>query len=108
MVLFLPEVEAYLFELVEILYKKEYFGFKESALKYVEDLQQDIISTLPNRHRRYAPPLFDRYGKNMLYSIFPKSKATKWYVFYTIYNDNGEFVFLVRYISNNHRIGKYL
>lgn len=26
-VLFLPEVENYLFELTEILYQKEYFGF---------------------------------------------------------------------------------
>ncbi|SEA52538.1 hypothetical protein SAMN05216331_1786, partial [Porphyromonadaceae bacterium KH3R12] len=38
-VLFLPEVENYLFELTEILYKKEYFGFKERAVKYVVDLE---------------------------------------------------------------------
>ena len=31
-ILFLPEVEDYLFELVETLYDKEYFGFKESAM----------------------------------------------------------------------------
>ena len=32
-VLFLPEIEKYLYELVEILYQKEYFGFRESATK---------------------------------------------------------------------------
>jgi len=38
-VLFLPEVENYLFEITEILYQKEYFGFKESAVKYVTCLE---------------------------------------------------------------------
>ena len=34
-VLFLPEVEEYLYELIEILYYQEYFGFKENAINYV-------------------------------------------------------------------------
>ena len=35
-VLFLPEVEDYLYELIEILYHKDYFGYKESAINNVE------------------------------------------------------------------------
>ena len=45
-VIFSPKVEEYLFELTEILYKKEYFGFKKSAVKYVKDLLNDIKSSL--------------------------------------------------------------
>lgn len=41
-ILFLPEVEDYLYELIEILYSKEYFGFKESAINYVVELENDI------------------------------------------------------------------
>ena len=107
-VLFLPEVETYLFELIEILYKKEYFGFKEGAIKYVTDLESDIRSNLNTKRKRPAPPFFDRYGKRMLYSIFPKYRATQWYVFFNVYQENGETIFLVRYISNNHMIAQFL
>lgn len=41
-VVFSLEVENYFFELIEILHKKEYFGFKESATKYVQELIKDI------------------------------------------------------------------
>lgn len=107
-VLFLPEVEDYLFELTEILYKKEYFGFKESAVRYVTDLEDDIRVNLYSKIKRLAPPFFDRYGKKMLYSVFAKNKATQWYVFFNVYQDNGETIFLVRYISNNHVIAQFL
>lgn len=35
-------------------------------------------------------------------------ETTQWYVFFTKYQDNGETIYLVRYISNNHVIAKYL
>jgi hypothetical protein len=107
-VVFLPEVENYLFDLSEVLYKKEYFGFKESAINYVTDLVQDIKNSLSGKTKKVAPSYFDRYGKGMFYSVFRKSKTTQWYVFYTTYQRNGEVVFLVRYISNNHVISKHL
>jgi len=40
-IVFSPKVEDYLFELIEILYDKEYFGFKESATSYVKELIQE-------------------------------------------------------------------
>lgn len=74
-VLFLPEVEDYLFDLIEILYHKEYFGFKESAINYVVDLEIDIKNLLPSKIKRPAPPYFDKFGKKMLYSVFEKTKS---------------------------------
>jgi hypothetical protein len=107
-VLFLPEVRSYFKELSQILYEKDYFGFEDTAIAYVEDLFNDINSYLPNMYKKKAPEYFSRYGKNMYYSIFKKNNNTQWYVFFTIYNDNGDIVYLVRYISNNHVIAKYM
>ena len=108
-VLTLPEVRLYLKEVSLILYKKEYFGFEETAIKYVEDLFEDIKTTLPARHKMLAPAYFDKYGENMYYSIFRKNKTTQWYVFFTIYKDNeDEIIYLVRFISNNHLIAHYI
>jgi len=107
-VIILPEALDYFNELSTILYEKNYFGFEETALKYVDDLMNDIKTTLPNRPKRPAPPYFDRYGKKMFYVVFRKNKATQWYVFFNIYKIKGEFIYLVRYISNNHVIAHLL
>ena len=67
-VIALPEVREYLMELIQILYKKEYFGFEENA----------------------------------------QNKATQWYVFFNVYQKDGEMIFIIRYISNNHVTAQYL
>ena len=73
-VLFLPEVENYFFELTEILYNKEYFGFKENAVKYVLDLENDIRTSLITKVKRPAPPFFEKYGKKCYILSFLKVK----------------------------------
>jgi hypothetical protein len=104
----LPEVQQYLESLKKILLEREYFGFEESAQRYVDDLFWDIKTTLPTRLSRPAPKHFDRYGKNMEYATFRKNKHTTWYAFFTTYRENGEEIYLVRYIANNHVIAQYL
>lgn len=66
-----------------ILYEKDYFGFLESAERYVEDLFLDITTTLPFRLKLPAPS-FEYYGNKLLYATFTKSKITQWYVFFTV------------------------
>jgi len=105
---FLPEVQDYLKGLVSILHKKDYFGFEESAVRYVNDLRKDIEINLPTRQHKSAPQYFDQYGKDMLYAAFRKNKQTTWYAFFTKYNDNGNTIYLVRYIANNHTVAQYL
>ena len=107
-VLFLPEVRMYFQELQDILFEKEYFGFEESAVQYVRDLIFDIEATLPERLSKIAPPYFNRYGKELRYASFRKNRNTQWYVFFNKYRENGEVIYLVRYISNNHMIAQYL
>jgi predicted glycosyl hydrolase (DUF1957 family) len=104
----IPEVQQYLESLKKILFEKEYFVFEESSIKYVNDLFDDILTTLPLCPSRPAPKYFNRYVKNMKYAIFTKNKRTTWYVFFTIYKYNGEITYLVRYIANNHTAAQYL
>lgn len=107
-VLFSPEVEDYLFELSEILYQKEYFGFKDSAVEYVKRLILEIRNTLPASKKRRTPAYFERYGKNLYYASFRVNKNSQWYAFFSTYIQGGETIYLVRYISNNHMIAHYL
>ena len=103
-ILFDPSVRKYLKEVSEILYQKEYFGFEEDAIRYIDALIDSIYETLPNRVHKPAPPYFNRYGKKLLYATFKKNDHTHWYVFFHYEND----IYLIRYISNNHMIAQHL
>ena len=107
-VIAIPKVYDYLENLVTTLYEEGYFGLKTSARKYVDDLFDDITTNLPVRQHKPAPKHFDKYGKGMKYAVFKKSKRTAWYVFFKTYEKNGEIIYLVRYIANNHVIAQYL
>jgi len=107
-VILLQEVLKYLEALATILYEKQYFGFEETSLKYVLELYDEIITYLPESLHKPAPEYFNRYGKDMEYASFIKNKRTTWYVFFDKYEKNGEIIFLVRYIANNHTIAQYL
>jgi len=103
-----PKVQNYLDSLIPILYEKEYFGFVDSAITYVHELLDDIKINLPKRPHKPAPPHFYRYGKGLFYASFRVNKQTEWYAFFTKHNENGEIVYLVRYIANNHTVAQYL
>lgn len=107
-VLFLPEVRRYFADLSHTLYDEGYFGFEDSAIKYVRTLFKDIEANLPNHVARMAPSYFDKYGTNMRYAVFRKNKATLWYVFFTEYMVQDDIVYLVRFISNNHVIASHM
>lgn len=109
-VLALPEVRNYFAELMRILYDEGYFSFEENAIEYVTDLFADIEQNLPAKSKKPAPPFFDRYGKNLYYASFKKSKHTQWYVFFTIHTDafSDTQTFLIKYVSNNHMISQHL
>jgi hypothetical protein len=111
-VLFLPEVREYFRELAGILYQKGYFGLEEAAIEYARGLFNDISSKLPNKIKKPAPAHFNRYGENMYYAVFKKNQRTRWYVFFNIYTNiytkNGETIYLVRYMNNNHVTAQHL
>ncbi len=78
------------------------------AERYVEELFGDITTTLPTRPHRPAPSHFDPDGKGIWFATFRRSRATTWYAFFTRYRDNGEIVYLVHRIENNHTAAQYM
>ncbi len=109
-VLIAPSVRRWFDELETVLYDKGYFSFEDSSHRYADDLLRDIIARLPNRLHRPAPRHFVTYGKGLLqFATFRKSRRTVWYVFFTKHeNTDGETVFIVRHIDNNHKIAKLI
>lgn len=107
-IIFLPEVLEYFNELSTILYEKDYFGFEEDALNYVDELLHDIEENLNTSVQRPAPSYFDKHGARMSYATFRRNKSTQWYVFFSKYRKEKEIIYLIRHISNNHVIAKYL
>jgi len=103
-----PGVYDYLENLVIILHENDYFGFEDSARKYVDDLYNNIINGLSTCVKKRAPKYFDKYGKGMYYISLIKSKHTHWYVFFRVYKKNGEDIYQVRYIANNHTVAQYM
>lgn len=100
-VLFTPRVEDYLLTLVTKLYEKEYFSYLENAENYVEDIVFEIKNNIYMKPKKKAPPRFRKYGKNLYYVIYRKSKRTTWYIFFTIHGQEQN-NYLVSYITNNH------
>jgi len=102
-VLYLPEVEQYLYELVDLLYDIGYFSFPEQAMNYVIKMRQYIESSIETAYKRNAPDYFSRYGKNMSYFIYKANPHTSWYIFFQQKAD----IYLIRYITNNHVSAQY-
>jgi hypothetical protein len=100
-VIFTPEVEDYLYDLVEILYVKGYFSFYENAERYVSKLIEDIQQNINKRQKKPAPLRFRRYGS--YYVMYKPNKHTTWYIFFNYKDDR----YLTRYITNNHISAQY-
>ena len=102
-ILYLPEVEIYLFDLIELLFSKNYFSFPEQAIDYVFKIRQYIESSITIAYKRKAPPYFSRYGESMSYFVYKANTNTSWYIFFQQKADT----YLIRYITNNHMAAQY-
>lgn len=103
-VLFAPEVEEDLYELIEVLVEKEYLGTYPFAISYVEDLIADIQQNIQSKLKKKAPAFFERYGKDMLYVTYQRNPNTTWYIFFSVDEDT----YFIKYITNNHVSGQYI
>ncbi|GAB6119679.1 hypothetical protein [Dysgonomonas termitidis] len=103
-VLYHQSVEDSLFELVEILYNEEYFGFYESALNYVIELRDEIEASIENLPKKKAPGYFNKYKENLSYITINKNKNTSWYIFFL----SGDAACYIYHIGNNHTCAQYL
>ncbi len=88
-----PAVRDSLNSLVYILYKEEYFGFIESAKKYVVSIYE-FIDTIP--YQRCKRCVNNKYGT--YYCRYQPNRKTSWYIGFEVEDD----IYLIKFITNNH------
>ena len=95
-IVFTPNVIDYLDVLVRILYKKEYFGYIETAEEYVLKIYDSVPENIKWNVHKPTPQRLQYLGSNY---IFYKSNAkTTWFIFF----EKRDTVFLITGIINNH------
>lgn len=95
-VIFTPYVIDFLDDLVRILYKKEYFGFIETAEVYVSKIYDAVLENIKSSTYKESPKTLKYLGSN--YIFYKSNNRTTWYIFFEIKNNN----FLITGIINNH------
>ncbi len=95
-VLISDEASIFLDDLIKILYKKEYFGFIESAEIYVANIYDFIFQNINNFPAKNTPLKLKNFGTNYLF--YKSNSRTTWYVFFEQHESN----YLITYILNNH------
>ena len=98
-VVFSPEVEDELAELIEVLVSARYLGTYDAAVRYVSELIRTIEQTIAYKAQKVNPFLYPQYR----YVVYRKSHHTYWYVFFRTVGKSGEVYYLVEHITNNHR-----
>ena len=104
LVVFSENVKFTFYELIDILYQKEYFGFLDEAKEYVSEIEQYFRTEIPKLHRlglsKKAKPYFRKYGENLYFASYRRNQTrTTWYAFYEIFGTN---FFKVVHITNNY------
>jgi hypothetical protein len=109
-VVFSPRAVDYLGELCNVLLDDEYLGTYDFARKYVDSLARRIYNELPFKlAKKTNEKLCKRFGRKLYYTTFKQNSRTEWYVFFQILEKkDGEKIYYVKHISNNHLIAKYL
>ena len=102
MVVYNQSVITYLSELIEILYIKEYFGFRVSAKKYVDKLRDFIETSIHTRPKKQTPLSLRKYGSH--YVSYRPNKTTTWYIFIFYSKDR----YFINHITNNHSTARYI
>jgi pyoverdine/dityrosine biosynthesis protein Dit1 len=94
--IYTPHVIDYLDDLVRVLYKKEYFGFIETAEDYVSNIYDAIPERIKLSKHQKTPKSLKYKGSN--YIFYKANARTTWYIFFEKQDDN----FLITGILNNH------
>ncbi len=94
-VILLPVADQQLTELELALYYREYFGFMESALEYVERLKTFIKAIPEQKFKKTTNPRHGQY-----YCKYKQNRLTTWFFTFDIKDDR----FIVKKVINNHTI----
>jgi pyoverdine/dityrosine biosynthesis protein Dit1 len=94
--IYTSHVIDYLDDLVRVLYKKEYFGFIETAEGYVSNIYDAIPERIKLSTHQQTPKSLKYKGSN--YIFYKANNRTTWYIFF----EKQDAVFLITGIINNH------
>jgi hypothetical protein len=95
-VIFTPDVIDYLDVLVRILYKKEYFGYIETAEEYVLKIYDAVPEKIKWNAHKKTPQKLQYLGSS--YIFYNANSRTSWYIFF----EKQDTAFLITGIINNH------
>jgi hypothetical protein len=95
-VVFTPHVIDFLDDLVRVLYKKEYFGFIETAEEYVLKIYDAVPENIKLSTHKVSLKNLKHLGSN--YIFYKANNRTTWYIFFEKRNQN----YLITGIINNH------
>ena len=95
-IIFTPQVIVFLDELVQVLYKKEYFGFIETAENYVYEIYDSVDENINAQKHKTTPKQLKHLGSK--YIFYKSNSRTVWYIFFETKNQK----YLITGIINNH------
>lgn len=95
-VIFTPYVIDFLDDLMRLLYKKEYFGFIETAEEYVSKIYDSVPEKLRLSTHKPTPQKLRYLGSH--YIFYKANNRTTWYIFF----EKQDTIFLITGIVNNH------
>ena len=95
-IVYLPKVENYLFDLVLVLFNKDYFSYIENAEEYKDKIIDFIEENIASFPSKKTPLELQNIGTN--YIFYKSNSRTTWYVFFENKNSN----YLITHIINNH------
>ncbi len=95
-IIYEPGADKYIIDLIDVLFAKEYFGFKDDARSYamkIVDFIESNITTFPQKDK---PEQLHSFGSK--YIFYKANQRTTWYIFF----DQEGNRFLITNIINSH------
>ena len=95
-ILYKPQVEFYINNLVFILFENNYFNYLENAICYKDkiiDYIEENITTFPHKT---TPLELKEFGSN--YIFYKSNSRTTWYIFFESKGKN----YIITYITNSN------
>ncbi len=96
--MFSKNVQRFLIKTIKILFEKNYFGFRESAIQYVDKIILYIEERVKNKNYKTLSP-DDLKSKGTYYIKYEANKTTTWYILFDQFKEN----YYINYIFNNHQ-----
>lgn len=93
---FSDEFHASIEELIQVLFDKDYFGFKIDCHHYADKIYEFVENNINFPISKNSPAKFQKDG--MKYLRYKANNQTFWYIFF----DQKDNKFLVNHILNNH------